>query len=79
MSNSLQTKYVFRHVGHCCFKIHIFYDTVSVLDCILLNGRMLGEDLIRKDLEGSGDCLIKVLSWNFPGATEEYHQKAQSG
>jgi hypothetical protein len=34
---------------------------------------MIDEWYIEKELEGSGCGSIEVLSWNFPGATEENH------
>jgi hypothetical protein len=34
---------------------------------------------IEKDLERSGHVIINVLSWNFLGETEKYHEKPQSG
>jgi hypothetical protein len=43
-------------------------------DCIALNGKMIGEYWIGKDLKKSGHILIKVPQ-HFPGGTEENHKK----
>jgi hypothetical protein len=42
------------------------------------NDRITGELSVRRDLEGSGRGLIKVLSRHFPGRPEENYAKLES-
>jgi hypothetical protein len=41
-----------------------------------LNGTIIDEWLVGKDLEGSGIGIIEVLSRNFPSGTEENHKES---
>jgi hypothetical protein len=45
---------------------------LSVSDHTTWNGRI--RDLISKDYEGNRSGLIKVLSWNLPGESQENHE-----
>jgi hypothetical protein len=46
--------------------------TLSVANFWAMNGRTTDETI---NLKGSDDDLIKVLSWNLTGGTEENHKK----
>jgi hypothetical protein len=46
---------------------------ITDLDYVASNGRVNDEWSTGKNLEGSGNCLIDLLSRNFPVGTEETH------
>jgi hypothetical protein len=58
-----------------------FHDApiVNTSGYIASNGRIIGEYWIGKDLEGSGCCLIEVLSRNLPERAEGNHENSSQG
>jgi hypothetical protein len=59
----------------CLFILWLFHDSRSISDYILLNDTMNDEWHTVRDLEGSDNGVIEVLSWNLDGGTEKLHQK----
>jgi hypothetical protein len=57
------------------FFCKLFLRRSELLDYVTSSGRLLEEREILKDLEGRGLRLIKLLSTNVPGYTEEKHVK----
>jgi hypothetical protein len=53
--------------------------TLHILEVPTSNGRIPDKSQTGKDLEGSGNDLIKVLYQHLPGGNEENHVKHQSG
>jgi hypothetical protein len=60
--------------GVCLFVIELGF---LYLVCIQLDGRMPSELWNGKDLEGSGQGQMEVLSRNLPGETGEHHGNPQ--
>jgi hypothetical protein len=53
-------------------------DTADI-ECIASNCRIIDEEWIVKDFEGSSHKLIEALSRHLFGVTEEIHEEPQSG
>jgi hypothetical protein len=58
----------------------LYSTTLSISRSIAIasNGRLIGEQRIRKDLEGRGRGLTEIISRDLPRGTAENHANSQS-
>jgi hypothetical protein len=59
--------------------VTILYNAVNSSDYIVLNGIIIDEYWIGKDMEGSCHGLIRATFWHFPVRTWENYQKQTVG